>query len=48
MPGAKQGHDDDRGQDAECSELSGTEYWTGTGMAVPARFQSGLALEEVG
>src|ERR1043166_5408935 len=35
-PCAKQGHDDDCGQDAECSELSGTEHWPGAHMTVLA------------
>src|SRR5215467_14880631 len=47
MPSGKQGHDNDRGQDAEHSELSETKHRPGALMAVPARFQPGPALEVV-
>src|SRR5262249_59935945 len=47
VPCGKQGHEDDRGQDAEHGELSGTKHRPGALMAVPARFQAGPALEVV-
>ena len=47
MPCGKQDRDNDRGQDAERSELSGTQHRPGALMAVSARFQAGQALEMV-
>ena len=47
MPRDKQGRDNDRGDDAERSELSGTQYRPGPLMGVSARFQPGQALKVV-
>ena len=47
MPCGKQDRDNDRGQDAERRELSGTQYRPGALMGVSALFQPGQPLEMV-
>ena len=47
MPRGKQGPDNDRGQEAERSELSRTQHRPGAHMGVSARFQPGQALKVV-
>ena len=47
MPGDKQGRDNDHGETAEHTELSGTRDRPGAHMGIPARFQPGQALEMV-